>query len=145
MYNPMKASPKTRSGRPSNARKMVKIVVWLRRLSKTVWAKNAVALTGARSITCERVSGRADRQWLTQGEVLARGVSGASSIKLICHHTIFVTLLINGRKEYALYVRRFTNYERWGVRFFRNVLSHSLSFVNVNLRPKNPSVVEWYC
>ena len=91
---------------------MVKIVAWFRHLSKTVWAKNAVARTGARPITCGRVSGRADRQWLTQSEVVARGVSGASSIKLICHHTQLLALrvtLLNGRKEYALYVRRFTN------------------------------------
>jgi hypothetical protein len=30
MHNPTKASPRARSGRPSKARKMMKVVVWVR-------------------------------------------------------------------------------------------------------------------
>jgi len=48
---------------------MVKIVVWLRHLSKTVWAKNAVALTGVGSLMNSRVLRRADQQWLTRDEI----------------------------------------------------------------------------
>jgi len=32
MYNPMDVQPRARSRRPSNARKMMKIVVWIRHL-----------------------------------------------------------------------------------------------------------------
>ena len=44
-------------------------VVWLRHLSKTVWAKNAVALTGVGSLMNSRVLRRADQQWLTRDEI----------------------------------------------------------------------------
>jgi len=45
VHNPMNVQPRARSRRPSNARKMMKIVVWVRHLPEIRLKKNAVALS----------------------------------------------------------------------------------------------------